>query len=287
MQDHFSSQSNTRSEGGNSNPKYYAMGKVEIDSAITLRFLPDLNQDNPMGFLKELVKHNLKVNGQDKRIPCLEQYGEICPICEQAKQFFNANQNALGSMFWKKKDYVAQCLIIDDPLKEEVDPANPIKLITLGKQILSIIKEAVVSGEIDQDPDAYKGGYNFIIKKTKGGAKPDGSGNFPTYNVGTRFTSKQSDLPDELIEVIAPSLINLDQLVPTKPDINSVTADLQAALVAVGAVQPRVNQSIRQSAPAPQAQQDDYSNPSESQDATPKGSVQDSTAALLERLKRK
>jgi hypothetical protein len=90
-----------------------------------------------------------------------------------------------------------------------------------------------------------------------------------------------------LIEVIAPSLINLDQLVPTKPDINSVTADLQAALVAVGAVQPRVNQSIRQSAPAPQAQQDDYSNPSESQDATPKGSVQDSTAALLERLKRK
>lgn len=290
IQDHFSAQATKGGEAGSSH-KYYALGKVEVDSAVTLRWLPDQNLDNPMGFLKEIINHNLKVNGQDKRIACLEMYGETCPVCEQAKQFFNNNQNALGSAFWKKKNYIGQAIIIDDPLKEEVDPTNPIKLVSVGKQILSIIKEAIVSGDIEQDPDAYKGGYNFIIKKTKGGAKPDGSGNFPTYNVGTRFSPKQSDVPDQLVDVIKPNLLNLDTLLPAKPDINSVTADLQAALVSVGAVSARITPpSQRAQASAPVATQQSAA-PSPSEDEAPagtpeKGDMQATTAALLARLKR-
>lgn len=269
--------------------RYYSFSKVKDDQSVTIRFLPDQNVDNPMGFLKELKNHPLKINGQTKRVPCLEMYGKSCPICEQARQFFASNQNALGSAFWHKKDYVAQAIVIDDPLKEEVNPTNPIRLFSLGKQILAVIKEAIKSGEIEADPDAFKGGYNFIIKKTRGGAKADGSGYYPAYNVGTRFSSKQTDLPDELIDLIKPNLINLDTLMPAEPDINSVHADLQAALVSAG-VASAAPSNPRESAPwVAQGTPSTPSTPSvpvSSDDDQDKPALQSSAAALLARLKR-
>ena len=284
MQAAFAPKSNDENRGSN---RYYPMGKVDLDTAVTVRFLPDKNPDNQAGFLKEVIMHNLMINGSEKRVPCLEMWGETCPICEQAKQFFNANQNEQGSRIWKKRNYVAQVLVIDDPLKLEIDASNPIKIVSIGKQVLSIIKEAIVSGEIENDPDAYVGGHNFIIKKTKGGAKPGGDGFFPTYNVGTRFSSKPTDVPEELRDVIDANLIDLSDLVPQKPDAASVYADLQASLTG-GSAAPRASRPPQQ-APRQQAPADDGDGDEEAPfptAATPAPAVQSTTADLLARLKR-
>lgn len=286
MQSAFAPKSNDENRGNGG--RYYPMGKVDIDSSVTFRFLPDKNPDNQAGFLKEVIMHNLMINGSEKRVPCLEMWGETCPICEQAKQYFNANQNDAGSKIWKKRNYVAQVLVIDDPLKLELDASNPIKIVSIGKQILSIIKEAIVSGEIENDPDAFVGGHNFIIKKTKGGAKPDGTGFFPTYNVGTRFSSKPSDIPAELRDVIEANLIDLNDLVPNKPDVASVYADLQASLVGGGGARTATPSYAppRQAAPPVPNDDDDVpfdTTPVAAPTATP---VQSSTAELLARLKR-
>lgn len=272
-------------DGGSRGGRYYPLGKVEIDQSVTFRFLPDKNPDNPAGFLKEIVQHNLMINGAEKRVPCLEMWGETCPVCEQAKQYFNANQKAAGSALWKKRNYLAQVLVIDDPLKLEIDPANPVRILSVGTQVLNIIKEAIISGEIETDPDAYVGGHNFIVKKTKGGAKPNGDGFFPTYNIGTRFTSKPSDVPEELRELIDASLIDLGDMMPNKPDVASITADLQACLGASSAP-PRAQAARSAPEPAAASSNDDDDRapfPDSAPAATP---VQSSTADLLARLKR-
>lgn len=283
MQSTFGPKEETRERGPN---RYYPLGKVEIDTSVTLRFLPDLNPDNKAGFLKELITHNLQINGAEKRIPCLEMWGETCPICEQAKQYFNANQNEAGSRIWKKRNYVAQVLIIDDPLKLDVDPSNPIKLLSVGKQVVSIIKEAFVSGELDNEPDAMVGGYNFTIKKTKGGAKADGSGFYPTYSLGTKFANRSSDVPAELRDLITANLIDLEELMPAKPDVANVMADLQAA---IGGARSASQPAFKRAASQQIHDIDDDDQPVSTVPVTraaDTSSVQSSTAELLARLKR-
>lgn len=284
MQESFAAKA-PAGEGTERGPsRYYPLGKVEIDSSATFRFLRDKNPDNDSGFIKEIINHNLMINGQEKRVPCLEMWGESCPVCEQAKLFFNADNNAMGSKFWKKRNYLTQVLVIEDPLKLEIDPANPIKLLSFGAQVYAVIRESIVSGDIETDPDAYQQGHNFIIKKTKGGAKADGSGFYPTYAIGTRFSPKQTDVPQDLRDLIEEHLINLDDMVPNKPDVASVHADLQAALggAARQSTPARSTPSVPQNTPAAN-DQDDAADSTPA--ATPAKTVQSSTADLLARLK--
>lgn len=288
MQEAFAAQGN---KGGDTRgpSRYYPLGKVEIDQSATFRFVRDKNEDNPMGFLKEIINHNLTINGQEKRVPCLEMYGLKCPVCAAASEFFNSNQNNLGSKLWKKRNYVAQVLVIDDPLKLDVDPSNPVKLLSIGKQVYDILKEATLSGDIENDPDAYEGGHNFIIKKTKGGAKPDGTGFYPTYVVGTRFSPKQTDVPEELRELVEANLIDLNDLVQDQPDIDAYHADLQAALTALTGGRAAAPAPARQAAAPAQAaaSNDDDDAPFEGgQTAAASSATAGSTTAdLLSRLR--
>lgn len=269
--------------------RYYPLGKVEIDQSVTFRFLSDKNPDNPRGFLKEITMHELPVNGSSKRVPCLEMFGETCPVCEQARLYYKNKEDSKGIKLWKKRNYVAQVLVIDDPLKQEVDPSNPIKLLSIGKQVLTIIQEAIYSGDVENDPDALIGGYNFVIKKTKGGAKPDGSGHFPQYMIGTRFVSKPSDVPEQLHGLIEENLIDLDDLIPQKPDVATLHADLQAAIASIeGRPAPRQQAAAPQPSAASHAAPDDDAPPfaMEQRTPAPSANVQASTQDLLARLRR-
>jgi hypothetical protein len=291
MQQHFSAP-----RGGDNNgetrARFYPLNKLDFDQSVTFRFLPDKNPDNPMGFLKEIVNHTLSINGQEKRVPCLEQFGHTCPICEHAKSLFNAGNKDEGSKFWKKRNYEAQVLVIDDPLKLEISEENPVMLLTVGTQVLQIIKEAFTGGDLENDPDAYKGGYNFTIKKTKGGARPDGKGAFPNYTIGTRFSPRRTDLPDELIELVERNLVDLSTRMPKAPSIESVTADLQAALNGGGSYSaaPSAPAPARRLTPTPAAQaqsddDDDGDAPAPAKPTATAANVSATTQALIDRLR--
>lgn len=214
-----------RTEGSNLPNNYYRFWNMSYGEQATVRFLPDANPDNPLGFLVEKVMHNLEINGERKSVPCLSMYGEDCPVCAVSQAYYKNDDKANGKKYWKKKQHIAQALIVDDPLPADEQTGEnsegKVRFVALGYQLFNIIKEAFESGELDEVPFAYEGGCNFIIKKTQ-------QGEHANYAVGSKFARKASDLDQDTIDNL--DLIDLSTLLPKHPGREKVETMLEAAL---------------------------------------------------------
>jgi hypothetical protein len=170
--------------------------KAPHDSTSTVRYLPDLDEDNPMGFLVENLTHELVINGKRESVACLKMYGEDCPICTLSQKYYDEkdpeHNKDLGKKYYRKKSYLGQVLVIDTPV--EHDAEQIVKLIDFGPAIFNQIQAAFKSGDLEEAPYELKGGYNFRIKKTK-------SGEYASYQT-SGFAPKQTDVADDIIEAI-------------------------------------------------------------------------------------
>lgn len=217
----FSSKTN----GGGGEPSwklFFNFWKAPIDGVSTVRFLPDANEKNPLGFLVENLTHELNINGKREKVACLKMYGEECPICELSARFYDeksADHNEqLGKQFYRKKSYIGQVLVIESPV--EHDAEQLVKLIDFGPQVFKQIQAAFQSGDLDAAPYELKGGYNFRFRKTQTGS---GQNSYTTSS----FAPKQSDVDDAVIEAI--TLYNLDDYRTPKTDRAALEAMLVAA----------------------------------------------------------
>lgn len=207
---------------------YYPFFLMKEDQQARIRFLPDLNEDNAMGFLVEKVVHNLIVNGNKKKVPCLhEMFGEECPICATSQQFYKAGDDNNGLKYWKKREHLGQILVIEDPLPPDKNTGEThegkVRFINVGFQLFGIIKSAFESGELDAVPYDYKKGYDFIIKKTP-------QGEWGTYTFGSNFARRSTSLDDETIKMVEENLVDLSTLLPSHPGLERTEALLHAAI---------------------------------------------------------
>lgn len=208
---------------------YYPFWKLETGQRAVIRFLPDADDSNPRGFLVEKVFHNLTINGEKKTVPCLSMYGEECPICKVSQAYYKAKDDTNGKKYWRKKQYIAQALIVEDPLPPDATSgethAGKVRYFALGYQIYNIIKEAFAAEDdpLEGVPYDFHDGYDFIIKKSEKGGYAD-------YSVGTKFFSKQRGLDEDEIVVVEEGMIELDTLLPKNPGVEKVQAMLDADL---------------------------------------------------------
>lgn len=190
-------------DGGNSGDwrKFFNFWKAEMDTVSTVRFLPDSDEENPMGFLVENLAHELVINGKREKVPCLKMYGQECPICTLSQGYYDeksADHNeALGKKYYRKKSYIGQVIVMESPI--EHDQEQLVKLIEFGPAVFKQIQAAFQSGDLEEAPFELKGGYNFRIKKTK-------SGEYASYTTSS-FAPKQTDVGDDVIEKL--NLFNL------------------------------------------------------------------------------
>ena len=172
--------------------KFYPFYKMDFDSTVEFRFLPDLDEENPLGFIVENKYHELVINGKKKRIACLKMYGESCPCCEQSQKYYNDNDIDLGKKFWRKIDYVAQGLIIQTPFEYPIKAEeNPVRLISVGPKLYKVIEAKIVKGDLDEMPYDMVNGYNFKIYKTH-------QGEYADYSTSD-FARKSTSIPDNLL----------------------------------------------------------------------------------------
>lgn len=171
---------------------FYPFWKMPDDTVAVVRFLPDLDEDNSLGFLVENLTHQLVINGEKKTVPCLTMHGEDCPICQLSRKYYDEENETMGKKYYKKKGYLGQVIVIDSPI--EHDQNQLVKLIEFGPKIFKQIQAAFQSGDLEEAPFELKGGYNFRIKKTK-------SGQYADYGTSS-FAPKQSDLDDEIINAL-------------------------------------------------------------------------------------
>ena len=206
----FNTKNGGNNGGNNGSPiwkKFYQFWKMPDNTTAQVRFLPDRDVDsNPLKFLVENLTHELVVNGNKKKVPCLSMYGEACPICEHSQKLYAEGNEDLGKKYYKKRSYLGQVLVVESPFeyKDEKDQDTSIvKLIDFGPKIFKCIQSAFQSGDLEEAPYEFQGGYNFRIKKTKAGQYSD-------YGTSS-FAPKQTDLEEEVIDAVKAELFSLSE----------------------------------------------------------------------------
>jgi len=165
------SKKSTSSEGNTGFwDKFYPFYKMDTDAIAEWRFFPDLNEDNPLGFMVENKYHELVINGQKKRIACLKMYGEACPCCELSQKHYNEGDTAMGKKYWRKIDYIGQGVVVSSPFEYPIKAdENPVRLVSIGPKLYKKIEAGIVTGDLDAMPYDFQEGYNFRIIKSKQG----------------------------------------------------------------------------------------------------------------------
>lgn len=217
----------TNSEGGEGlRNNYYPFWNMKLGEQSTVRFLPDANSDNPMGFLVEKQMHTLTINGEKKSVPCLKMYEEDCPICKVSAAYYKAEDKENGKKYWKKRQYIGQILVMEDPLPADRETGEThegkVRFVALGSQIYDLIKAAFEDGDLEDIPFDYELGTNFIIKKKE-------QGEYASYAT-SKFAKHSSSLDDETITNVKAQLADLSTLLPKNPGAEKVEAMLEASM---------------------------------------------------------
>jgi gp32 DNA binding protein like len=211
----------TRSSGGQSGGDngVYPFWNLKEGQEAVVRFLPDGDSSNTF-FWVERAMIKLPFNGvkgeTDTRptqvqVPCVEMWGETCPVLTEVRGWFkDKSLEDMGRKYWKKKSYIFQGLVVEDPIKEENTPENPIRRFIIGPQIFQIVRAALLDPEIEDLPTDYVHGLDFRIAKTSKGGYAD----YSTSKWGRR----ERALSNSDVEAVNKNgLFNLKDFLPKKP----------------------------------------------------------------------
>ena len=213
---------NSQSSGGGDNAIYPFWNIKEGESA-TMRFLPDGDTENTF-FWKERLMIKLPFAGikgeTDSRpvqvqVPCMEMYGETCPILSEVRGWFkDPSLEDMGRKYWKKRSYIFQGFVTDNPLQED-KPENPIRRFIIGPQIFQIVKAALMDPDMEELPTDYTAGVDFRLNKTSKGGYAD----YGTSN----WARRERPLSDAEMQAInTHGLYNFNDFLPKKPDATAV-----------------------------------------------------------------
>jgi hypothetical protein len=209
-----------QSTGGGDNAIYPHWNMQEGKEA-TVRFLPDGNSQNTFFWVERAmiklpfagVKGETDSRPVQVQVPCVEMYGpnEVCPILSEVRGWFkDKSLEEMGRKYWKKRSYIFQGFVVDDPLKEEKTPENPIRRFIIGPQIFTLIKGALMDPELEELPTDFLRGVDFKIAKTS-------KGGFADYST-SKWSRRERALTDvEQAAIAQHGLYNLSDFLPKKP----------------------------------------------------------------------
>ena len=207
-----------RTGGDNS---IYPFWNLKEGSESAVRFLPDGNSDNTFFWVERAmiklpfagVKGETDSRQVQVQVPCVEMYndGTVCPILSEVRGWFkDKSLEEMGRKYWKKRSYIFQGYVVEDPLKEDKTPENPIRRFIIGPQIYQIIRSALMDPELEELPTDFMRGVDFRIAKTS-------KGGFADYST-SKWSRRERALTDiEKAAVDAHGLFNLSDFLPKKP----------------------------------------------------------------------
>jgi hypothetical protein len=214
------SKSTGQSTGGGDNAIYPHWNMQEGKEAV-VRLLPDGNSANTFFWVERAmiklpfagVKGETDSRQVQVQVPCVEMYndGSVCPILSEVRGWFkDKSLEEMGRKYWKKRSYIFQGFVVEDPIREEKTPENPIRRFIIGPQIYQIIRSALMDPELEELPTDFLRGVDFRIAKTS-------KGGFADYSTSkwSRRERAISDADKAAIEQFG--LFNLSDFLPKKP----------------------------------------------------------------------
>ena len=211
-------QNSGNSSGGGDNAIFPHWNAAE-GTTTTIRFLPDADPDNTFFWVERAmiklpfagVKGEANSKPVTVQVPCMEMWGETCPILSEVRPWFkDKSLEDLGRKYWKKRSYLFQGFVVDSKIQEDKTPENPIRRFIIGSQIFNIVKNALMDSEIEELPTDYVAGLDFkIVKTSKGG--------YADYSTSTWARRERALSEEEKAAIDAHGLYNLKDFLPKKP----------------------------------------------------------------------
>lgn len=206
-----------QSTGGDNS--IYPHWNMEEGQSATLRFLPDANSKNTFFWVERAmirlpfngIKGEMESKQVQVQVPCMEMWQENCPVLTEVRGWFkDKSLEEMGRKYWKKRSYIFQGFVRENPLADDKTPENPIRRFIIGPQIFSIIKSALMDPELEELPTDMQRGLDFRITKTSKGGYAD-------YNT-SKWARKESALTaEEQAAVEKYGLFDLSTFLPKKP----------------------------------------------------------------------
>lgn len=202
----------------------YPFWNIEEGQTATMRFLPDDDPNNTFFWVeRQMIRLTFPgvVGGENRpvtvQVPCMEMWGETCPVLTEVRPWFkDPSLEDMGRKYWKKRSYIFQGFVPENPLNEEA-PANPIRRFVIGPQIFNIIKGALMDPDMENIPTDYVNGTDFRLTKTS-------KGQYADYST-SKWARRESALTEEQLAAIDEhGLYNLTDFLPAKPSAEGVQA---------------------------------------------------------------
>jgi hypothetical protein len=145
------------------------------------------------------------------QVPCVEMWQETCPVLTEVRTWFkDKSLEEMGRKYWKKRSYIFQGFVRENPLADEKAPANPVRRFIIGPQIFTTIKSALMDPELEELPTDLLRGLDFRISKTA-------KGGFADYS-SSKWARKESALTEaEQAAIAEHGLFDLSTFLPKKP----------------------------------------------------------------------
>jgi hypothetical protein len=209
----------TGQSGGGDNA-IYPHWNIQEGSSATVRFLPDADPNNTFFWLERAmiklpfagVKGEANSKPVTVQVPCMEMWGETCPILSEVRPWFkDPSLEDMGRKYWKKRSYLFQGFVVDSKLQEDgKTPENPIRRFIIGSQIFNIIKAALLDPDMEELPTDYLRGTDFRITKTSKGGYAD-------YSTSNWARRERALSEEENAAIKQYGVFNLRDFLPKKP----------------------------------------------------------------------
>ena len=156
----------------------YPHWKMDEGALASMRFLPDADSSNSFFWIERQViklpfngvKGDINSKQVTVQVPCVEMFGENCPVLAEVRPWYkDETLKEMANKYWKKRSYLFQGFVRQNPIGEDETPANPIRRFVISPQIFTLIKASLMDPEMEELPTDYMRGLDFNIKKTTSG----------------------------------------------------------------------------------------------------------------------
>jgi hypothetical protein len=212
------SSQNTGGSTGGDNAIFPHWNQAE-GTTTTVRFLPDADPNNTFFWIERAmiklpfagVKGETNSKPVTVQVPCMEMWGETCPILTEVRPWFkDKSLEEMGRKYWKKRSYLFQGFVTDTKMSEDKTPENPIRRFIIGSQIFNLVKNALMDAEIEELPTDYVRGLDFKITKTSKGGYAD-------YSTSSWARRERALGDTEKAAIDQYGLFDLKSFLPKKP----------------------------------------------------------------------
>jgi len=215
-------QQETRSSGSNGGGRdnaIYPHWDIPEGSTSRIRFLPDGDEKNDFFWVERAmirlpfsgVKGQMGSKPVVVQVPCMEMYNETCPILTEVRTWFkDKSLEEMGRKYWKKRSYIFQGFVRENPLAEDNEPENPIRRFVISPSIYPLIIAALKDPDIEEIPTDYDRGLDFSITKTS-------KGQYADYATSKWARKESALIQSERAAIDAFGLFDLKSFLPKKP----------------------------------------------------------------------